>query len=188
MDPPAYQSNPIVSNMRLRFIAASSVPDVAITTDSLLTAAASVCTVASTTCTSVFMACRVKSVEMWATPESTSAGVGVAIHWDQSRMPGFSKSDLSVNVARPAHVYSKPPRDSLAGFWTNAGTNTSMFSLDCPQTAIVDVVLDLVISDGDTISSQATRTVTAGALGKVYSLYLDPGNVYFRPVDRAYVA
>lgn len=181
----------MVRNKRFRFVQASgsTMSDLAITSDDIITSVGAMCTVANSTLTSIAMAFRLRFVEVWATYDLGVNGSFCSVAFDQTRMPGMQFSDVSVNPTRPVHVFARPPKDSLASFWINNGSSaTSMFSISAPPGAIVDICVDYVIQDPDTINSTKTRTVITATLGRMYYTWLDSGSVWLRPIGHEYTS
>lgn len=163
--------------------------DLAISSHDILTAIGAMCTVANTTLTAIAMAFRLRFVEMWSSYDNGVNGSYCACSFDQSRMPGSSFSDVSVNPTRPVHVFAPAPKESLASFWINSGSSaTSMFSLSGPPGTIVDICVDFVLQDPDTINTAVTRTVITATLGRMYYAWLDSGSVWLRPIGKEYTS
>jgi hypothetical protein len=180
LKPPQIRSNVTVSHV-YRFVNTGT-NKVYITPEMLLTAAGTVCTVANTTCTSIFGAVKVNRLRVWGSfpGGSTNAPATVSVEWmgdaNNIYQSNLEVSDTSNSVTAPAFVDCRPPRNSLAAFWQNTGTTAAFFTLAAEQYSIVDVHLSLILYDDDADTTQATRTVTTGTLGLVYYLGLDSGN------------
>jgi len=82
-------------------------------------------------------------------------------------------TDTSNSVSHVAHVKSKPPQNSLSGFWsTYSGTPTNLFILNVPTATVIDVSVSFVLNDG--VNSTPTNGVTVGgSIGAVTYGYLD---------------
>jgi hypothetical protein len=132
------------------------------------TAATQLCTTADSV--------RIKSIEMWAPPPTQGSVSTVSVVWNQASagVVNFSTiehSDTSNSVAVPAHVKSHPPKDTLAAFWQPTSTGVTLCTLVTPPGTIIDVDLDIIMSD----SAAATQTYTAATIvsGVMYYLALD---------------
>ncbi len=109
------------------------------------------------------MAVRLKSVEMWGIDDTTSnAFTTVAIQWLGTN---GAKSEVTAtgNSMRPAHLKSKPPQQSSAGFWNRAGQNesTALFDLTGPQGTVVDIVIEFILVDGAGVKYLVTTIAVA---------------------------
>jgi len=125
---------------------------------------------------------KLNSVRMWGLAGAGTDdfdAVDLAIEWFSNFTPGSVKT-VSGNAFNTATLMSKPPRQSLAGYWCVQGQNESevLFTLGFPTaTAIVipkGFVLDLNLSfviNGQSPSSTAT-TQTA-SVGTIYRGALD---------------
>jgi hypothetical protein len=84
-------------------------------------------------------------------------------------------SDTSVSVSTPAHIHAVPPRSSTAGFWGSTSLpNNALFTMIAPSGSIIDISLDLILQDEDTVEEAAfTRAIASGTLGNMYYLALD---------------
>jgi hypothetical protein len=82
-------------------------------------------------------------------------------------------SDTSVSAAYPAHLLARPPKNSNAAFWqTNSGN--SIFVLTIPNDTVIDLSVDLVMSDQTDV---ATQSASSAATSNQYFLALDgPGS------------
>lgn len=135
----------------------------------------------STATVRILESVRLRSVEMWANPQSFGAGPpSMQIEWKGENAPSTVISDTSMGV-RPAHIRSRPPARSSAQWWSMSGSQESdeLFSLVLPNYCIVDVVVDMRFVDTENPSSGPSSTGLI--LGKLYAGYLD-GNAYLHPV------
>jgi len=168
--PPQIASN-IQYTHRYRFTSTSATLT-AITPQSLLGAAGTICTNTNTAVNPFNGSVRVKRVEMWAPPATQGSTTTCSVQWvGDQKTSNFEVSDTSNSVTTPAKISSSPPRLSLASFWNQNSTST-LFSLVAPVGTIIDVLLDLIVFDED--DAQVGITVATGALGNTYFLSLDP--------------
>jgi len=79
---------------------------------------------------------------------------------------------MSNNVSDPAHVNTRPPSFSSAGFWQNADSpNTNLFSITAPTAAICDITVSYMLaSNGET---QLTVNTVSDVVGALYGLSMD---------------
>lgn len=109
----------------------------------------------------VYTAVRLKRVKIWAgttssTPASTSM-VTAAVEWQSTRGPTTLKSDTG-NSFEPAHVDTKPPKESEASFWSQVSSSTTirneiLFYITAPVGAIVDVSICYVEANGSQLAA-----------------------------------
>jgi hypothetical protein len=168
--PSQISSNPRMRH-KFRFGAGSSgAGTYNITNNDILLASGGLCTVTNSTITAIFASFRVIFVEAWAM--AGAAPATVSINWNGT--PVFVSngevSDTSVSPAYPAHIMARPPRESNAAFWQTASTGT-LFVLVVPNDTVIDVMLDLVMSDNQDVDT--VTGVTTASLGTEYFLALD---------------
>lgn len=137
----------------------------------LMTASGTICTVANTTCTSMFGTVKVNRIEIWTPPASQGASATCSCEFfGTSNTPSREFSDTSISVATPAHLVAVPPPQSLASFWQGA-SGTALFKLTAPVGSIIDVWLSLIMNDDEV--TIVTRAVSTATLGSIYYLGLD---------------
>lgn len=128
-------------------------------------------------------AVRIRKLEIWGGTVSTTATTNsvamtnVSIEWLSTYGPGRVKSDAG-NFERPPHIESRPPRGSLAGFWSLVGSGETdvLFKLSgsstgpgsapfsgLPLGTIVDLHLQVMNQDDEAVVVYTGITgVTAG--------------------------
>jgi hypothetical protein len=178
--PPQFNSNVEVVH-RYRFLSTSGT-STAITSQSLLLAAGSVCYAANANVVSFFGSVKVQSVSVWSPPASQGSASTCSVDWEGlANSPNREVSDSSVSVATPARIVSAPPPMSLASFWQTQSA-TTLFTLTAPVGSIIDVKLSLIAQDDDVAS--AATAVTTGTLAAVYYLSLDPNATHrYTPIS-----
>lgn len=170
--PPMIRSNITLSHT-YRFTSTSGTAT-ALTVGSLFGAAGTMCTVANSQVQTFYNSVKVREISIWSPPASQGAISTCSVEWlGGANSNTVEVSDSSNSVSRPARISSKPPRGSLASFWntTSSGANT-ICTLVAPTGSIIDVVLDLILSDDDLVNF--VIVIAAGALGNIYYLSLDP--------------
>jgi hypothetical protein len=145
------------------------------------------------TCARIIQAVRVISVEMWSSPISSSPVPNlIQLTWVTEEGPQKMIMDTSVGTAEPAHLISRPPKNSLAGFWSYTGSSESVRVMDitCPQGTVIDVVCEYVLQNDynglvlSPVTVTTTLTPTANILyvcalaGATYSGILPEGVTY----------
>ncbi len=131
-------------------------------------------------------ALRIRKIEVWAPTGTSTTPSILELTWTGSvNGPAKSVSDVSVNVSKPAHIVTRPPKDSLCSFWVNqSATPYSLFSLACPSGSVVDIVLQWTQKDDSTPGTVVV--VTGATAGLVYYGYLDGDSTHLlSPVSRA---
>ncbi len=165
-----------------RFVSTSGTSTV-ITPTSVLCAAGTVCTVVNSTCTSFFGSFKINRVSIWTPPASQGSSATCSVTWNgNANSPNKEISDTTVSVSRPAHVSTTPPPQSVAAFWQTPGTG-NLFTIVAPTGSIIDISLQLILSDNDTPTS-ASSTVATASLAGVFYLSLDPNATHrYTPVS-----
>jgi len=186
MCPTQNRSNVQLSH-RYRFTSTSG-STTAIVSGDLLGAAGGMCTVTNSHVTSIFQSLRVKEIEIWSPPASQGSATTCSVEFTGSGVnsSNLEYSDTSVSVSQPAHIRCRPPRNSLASFWTNfQSSTTGLFTIIAPTGSIIDLTLDLIFRD-DNVSGEVVTVATA-TLGLVYYLAMDcvtdNGAVRYPPVS-----
>jgi hypothetical protein len=168
--PPQIRSNPQMHH-KYRFGSGSSGGGTYnITNNDILLSAGGICTVTNSTITAIFSSFRVRSVEVWGS--AGAAPATVSINWNGSPVfvSNSEASDTSVSPAYPAHILARPPKESNAAFWQTASSGT-IFQIVVVNDSIIDVALDLVMSDNQDVDT--VTGITTGSLGTQYFLALD---------------
>lgn len=123
----------------------------------------------------IFSGVKLNHVQMWAVAGTGANDYGTttcSVFWSSNYGPTNEVSD-SGNAFRTATVTTSPPKQSLASFWSLAGSNETevLCTITCPIGTIIDINVDLVLEDGETpVSITSTQT---GVLGQLYAGYLD---------------
>ncbi len=139
--------------------------------------------------TTLWSGVRVTRIEMWSV--DNTAMTSCAVEWQATRGP----SSLVVGtgtINQPAHVNTKPPKMSEAGFWSCCSDSSTirsevLFYLSCPVGTIVDVHIQFVEANGSVSSTPAeclNVSVTAGIANSIAFNVLSPSvSNAFHPVD-----
>jgi hypothetical protein len=130
---------------------------------------------------------RLRKVEAWSIGAlgGTSENIQIVGFGDG---PSNMRSDSSMGVT-PAHVTWRPAPASRSALWYDSGVSETdnLFSIDYPQSAIVDVTLELILASG-ILTPGIAGPATAGATAlNVYGCTLDgtgrTGGGKIQPVD-----
>lgn len=120
----------------------------------------------------VFESIRVVDLEVWAPTTSSFASQEIAVEWNGANAPSTIRSDVSMNLA-PAHVYTLPPRDSSAKWWSISGSSESeiLVYLTAPSGSIVDLRVNARVIDHE--AATAAEAPAGGTAGQIVYNYLD---------------
>ncbi len=175
--PPAYNAN-VNFTKKFRFFASSGATNIPITASQL--GALVVIGTSTTTAVQLFETITIKKVEMWATANpSSGANPAVSCTFSGTQLgtqgDSITHSDMSIGNSYPAHVKAVPLPFSRAALplatLTNVG-NQTVFVLNFTMNAVIDVVLDVKVTN-DTRSSLNSVTLTTAVLGQIYYLALN---------------
>jgi hypothetical protein len=181
--PPQLRAYPELTHT-YRFFCNTTVTNVVISNDLLFGAAGGICTIANSKITCIFGTLKVKRVQIWA-PLLTSGANVVELLWGtqaQSNSNPIRISDVSVSTMYPAHIDTRPPKDSLASFWQIVSVSNNLFEVSCPVGSYIDVTLQLTLWNNEGAGFQTT--VGLATLADMYYMSLDgPTNHDLQPVS-----
>ncbi len=129
--------------------------------------------VSSTEASYPIQAIRLRRVKAWTLIDPASAHADLTLQFFSDRGPVREWTSVGNNV-RPAHLSVVPPPDSLAGYWSQAGSQEGekLFELQLDETGtsmgIVDIEVEYVLAEG----SISYGTATTGTRSLMYA-YLD---------------
>jgi hypothetical protein len=117
----------------------------------------------------ILKAARILSIKCWVLDSSASAPLGsadqVLITWTSSLGLDITKRSTQMSIA-PGYLQTSPPKESLAGFWTLAGSVLTevLATISCPNGSIIDITYEVIFA-----SDQSARVVgiSSGAVGCV---------------------
>jgi hypothetical protein len=183
--PPSFNAT-FQSHKTLRFEASSASPagGTLITSQDLYDL---LCMATSTTAAyDLFSGLRLRKIRIWGPMPSSLVPVTVAIEYLANStvgQPSRIKCDTSIGSTKAAYVEFAPPAKSLLDFWVPSVSATSLIALTFPANAIVDVVMDFVLQNGET--PEAVGAAVSGAtVGKIYCRALDSnGSGLLSPVQ-----
>jgi hypothetical protein len=174
--PPMIKTNVLLKH-KFRYICLSSISGMTITALRLANACGVMGTVVNSTVSNLYDSVKIRSIEMWGPPPSQGAAATVTCLWNQlaagvSNMSTLEFCDTSNSTAVPAHIKTHPPKETFASFWQpSSGTSINLCALSAPAGTMIDVEVELILSD--TGASNSATTVTTCLLGAVYYLPLD---------------
>jgi hypothetical protein len=86
-------------------------------------------------------------------------------------------SAMTLGTSIPSEFYTKPPRDSEAGFYSLSGSQETqpLFNMDIPQYTVLDINLSFTLQNLIDNSSGATITSSTKTVGQgiIYTAALD---------------
>lgn len=120
---------------------------------------------------------KLRRVKIWSGNQTSTAANTVQVEWENiSSVIGSNSrivSDTAVGNTNVAYINTRPPSGSYAEEWLGLGSGTSqLFTITCPQGAIIDVSYTFALRDDETATSVA-RTVAAATVGILYTSPLD---------------
>jgi len=112
---------------------------------------------------------RINSVEIWVPPQAATAFLNMT--WLSQLGRSKTVTETAIGTALPGHLYSRPPKDSLASFYSISGVNETepLLGMDIPKGAIIDVNVSYAIQNYISqltapVLSSSVATVTAGVV------------------------
>ncbi len=171
---PPQISSKLTVNHTYRFQVAESTSNTwyPVTDYDLLGIAGAVGTATNSSLACIAEACKIHSVEIWSPSQSTGAA-HAGVRWLSLASQEVKETiDISLNTARPAHVFSKAPTDGVYGasFWLTPGTERPIFSLYLSGGEIVDINITHKLYDSGTAG--LSRSVSTAVVGVMYYLHL----------------
>jgi len=84
-------------------------------------------------------------------------------------------NSIPTNMTSPCSVVARPPKGTLASFYSNSQVNASLalFSITAPIGSIIDISVSFALSN--IYIAVPSITITTGTLGIIYYLALDHG-------------
>jgi hypothetical protein len=112
---------------------------------------------------------RVNMISLWLS-SAASGNQALSITWDCVAAPFVIKSSEQMGLARPAHVVSRPPKNSSASWWSVTGSNESdnLFLLNCPAGTVIDVSFSYCLMDPQSQSHVNIATSQTPTFGAIY--------------------
>jgi len=82
-------------------------------------------------------------------------------------------SDMSMGSSTPAHVVTRPPRQSYAALWRSTATDetVALFQVSCTTSTVIDVSVELCFQDGN--AGTVFTSAANGIAGVMYANFLD---------------
>jgi hypothetical protein len=114
---------------------------------------------------------RLRYVEFWEPFQGTAGITSTAgLVWEGSggTNTGINRSIFATSSApdQPAHVFSKPPSDTLIGAWMQKTSTSTAFTLNNLDVGTVfDIAFDYILGDNDTTVGIGPIVLVAAAAG-----------------------
>jgi hypothetical protein len=102
---------------------------------------------------------------------SSSTPTSVCLEWAGDRSPDVCYTGIAT-LFNPYVKYFRPPQNSLAGYYTTAGTDESegLFTLICSEDCYLDLHVTIVYSDGSPSGTDPTLSGASPITGIVSPL------------------
>ncbi len=173
MNPPQMLSN-VVLQHKFRYLTSGAFNG-QINSPKILNSLGVVCTVVNTTAVTIFKSFKLLSVEIWSPPASQGSASTISIEWlGGPNSPSREYADTTLSVSRNAHIFCRPPAQSLASFWQNPdGGPVTLFVLNVPTASVIDISVQYIEQDDE--AAPSTVAIATGVLGNTYYLALDHG-------------
>jgi len=120
----------------------------------------------------IVAALRLRKVRLFAVQQTIGTSAYVSVEFSISNTPGnvgvkpTVYSDTSLSTAIPAQIAQKPPPHSACSMWqyrpSEGATGGTAFILGCTHNAVVDVIIDYVLQNGEIPPTPITVTSNAG--------------------------
>jgi len=117
----------------------------------------------------IIAALRLRRVRIFAIQQSIGTSAYASIEFSISNSPGnvgvkpTVYSDTSLSAAYPAYVDQKPPPHSACSMWqfrpASASTGGTAIILNYTSKAVIDIVMDYVLQNGETPPTPVTTAV-----------------------------
>jgi hypothetical protein len=133
----------------------------------------------STSNARILQAIKLNRIEIFGAGASGVASTGFcAIQWLSTLGPAIELIDTSNSTAYPPHLITSPPPNTLASFWSIAGSNESevLFKIYCVTNSVVDISFEAVFADGANLLGAFITSANSGSSNYLYVSYLDGPN------------
>jgi hypothetical protein len=124
----------------------------------------------------VLQAIKLNRIEIFGAGASGVASTSFcAVQWLSTLGPATEFIDTSTSTASPPHLITTPPPNTLASFWSIAGSNETevLLKIYCVTNSVVDVSFEAVFADGAPLLGSVITTTNAGSNSYLYVSYFD---------------
>ncbi len=148
--PPSYHSQPIMTR-KIRYKASAALTGNVVTRGCIECFMVTRSATASTTeALTPIESCRIAKIEMWGVDNTTpTAMTTISLLWAGDNSPNREVSATG-NSEWPAHIVSRPPKNSSAGWWNSEGSDDQepLFYVVGPAGTVIDATFEYVFHDG----------------------------------------
>jgi hypothetical protein len=179
--PPQIKVIPIYTRL-IRYRVTSTISQETFTNNHLVRGIGGIVATSATSAVPICAAVKLLKVEAWAPITTLGTNTSVALQWDTSGAngdfagPSDIITDSSMDPSRPAHIVTKPPRQTLCGFWKSGAVSDTdrMLLFSAITGTIVDFTVQYTLNDG--LGQNAALVIAAGSAGGFYHQQILNGN------------
>jgi hypothetical protein len=119
----------------------------------------------ATTAYRLFSAVKLTKLSIFATAEAQGSIVRNSLQWLSTSGPSQLITETSTSQAYPAVILSSPPKQSLASFWSQVGTNESeqLFIVSLNVGDVIEVAFQAVLQNSAVGFNPAGTVITIAA-------------------------
>jgi hypothetical protein len=161
-----YKSDPVISfSLRYQASSSSSFPGVSVTRAMILNTMFMNLS-SSTSNGRIFQAVRVSKITL-------TTSISASIQWRSLYAPSSTTLVTGTSTTAAGVYISRPPKNSLASFWSTSGSSESeiLFTIDFTANDYVDVSFQAVFQDD--LAPNGPLTAASGSVAQVYRSRLD---------------
>ena len=123
----------------------------------------------TTTAYGLLKSCRILKIEIWSVVSTATNPIGTGADCTVTWLSNLGRQTVArctqMGVA-PGYLKTRPPENSLAGFWTQANSDLTeqICTIDAENGSIIDITFELIFAN-----NQAARNfaITTGVVGRV---------------------
>jgi len=101
---------------------------------------------------------RIRKVEMRNSSGFGGTSTTVTLEWNGTTGSSSARFTSSSFGLDPAYISRAPPPGSIASFWHSGAETATLFSLEGGDNTLVDIVMDMTLTDDTTVGLTATTT------------------------------
>jgi hypothetical protein len=130
-----------------------------------------------TTAARMFDGVKVRRISIFSTTPAAGASKSITLSWLSENGPAKVLTDTSSSAAYVACIVSKPPLESLCGYYSLYGVDEStlLFNMTLNTGDVVDIDATVILNNSvsGTSGGGATVTISGGTAGTIGSTTLD---------------
>jgi hypothetical protein len=181
LSPPQIKVIPIYTRV-IRYRVTTTISQETFTNNHLVRGMGGIVATSAVSAVPICAAVRLLKVEAWAPITTLGTNTTVALQWDTSGAngdfagPSDIITDSSMDPSRPAHIVTKPPRQTLCGFWKSGAVSDTyrMLLFSAITGTIIDFTFQYTLNDG--LGQNAALVVAAASAGGFYHQQILNGN------------